>query len=340
MADYESENIMKDIGKLGVGPMSEEIVEAAFSYSQKSGQPLMLISTQNQIDYNGGYVNNWTTKEYASYISQLKAKYPQAQVFLCRDHLGPGFKTHDLKEVYKTVDSDIENGFDLIHVDFCHFKGDRKDLLEESKKAILYILSKKPEMLIEVGTDENAGAFLEDADAIERDMAFFTSVAPLQFFVVQTGSLTKEQNQAGGFNAEFIAKIKDRAKKYNVGLKEHNGDYIETTEIAKRKGLIDAINVAPQFGVLQTMLTLQKCHTYGVDFTDFLHEAYNSRKWEKWLSKNTADNKFLCSTLAGHYVFAGDAYKRIYEKIGRHEDFRKAIVDEMCKNFGLYLNNF
>jgi hypothetical protein len=300
----------------------------------------MLISSKNQIDWDGGYVNRWTTKEYTVYISKLKKQYPKAKVYVCRDHLGPGFKNYDLKDVYQTIDSDIENNFDLIHVDFCHFKGDRQDLLLESKKAIEYIRSQKPDMLLEVGTDENAGAFLEDVDAIEKDMAFFSSVAPLQFFVVQTGSLTKEQNQAGGFNAGFISKIKERSQKYNLGLKEHNGDYIEKSEIGKRKGLIDAINVAPQFGVMQTMLSLQKCHTYGIDFTDFLHEAYQSRKWEKWLNKNTQDNKFLCSVLAGHYIFAGDAYKRIYEKISAHEDFRAVIVAEMEKNFDLYLNNF
>jgi hypothetical protein len=331
---------MNNIGKLGVGPMSEEIVEAVFSYSENTGEPLMLIASKNQIDWDGGYVNRWTTKEYVNYVNKIRKQYPKAKVFVCRDHLGPGFKNYDLTDVYKTMDSDIENGFDLIHVDFCHFKGDREELLNESKKAIEYIRSKKPDMLLEVGTDENAGVFLENVEAIEKDMAFFSSIAPLQFFVVQTGSLTKEQNQAGGFNAEFIAKIKERSKKYGVGLKEHNGDYIEKSEIQKRKGLIDAMNVAPQFGVIQTMMTLQKCHTYGIDFTDFLHEAYQSRKWEKWLAKNTADNKFLCSVLAGHYVFASDAYKKLYEKISSHEDFRQEIVKEMGKNFGLYEKNF
>ena len=331
---------MKDLGKLGVGPMSEEIVEAVFLYSQKSGLPLMLISTQNQIDHDGGYVNNWTTREYINYIGKLKVKYPNAKVFVCRDHLGPGFKNYDMKDVYKTIDSDIKNNFDLIHIDFCHYKGERSELLEESKKAMKHIHSKKPEMLIEVGTDENAGAFLEDVGAIEKDMEFFSLIAPLQFFVVQTGSLAKEQNQAGSFNAEFIAKVKEKAAKFNIGLKEHNGDYIEKSEIGKRKGLIDAMNVAPQFGVLQTMLSLQKCHTYGIDFTDFLHDAYNSRKWEKWLLKNNADNKFLCSVLAGHYVFAGEAYKKIYKKISVQENLRAAIIEEMEKNFALYLNNF
>lgn len=319
--------------------MSPEIVEAVFSYSEKTGEPLMLIASKNQIDWDGGYVNYWTTKHYVNYINKLKAQYPKAQVYVCRDHCGPGFKNDDLSDVYKTIDSDIENNFDLIHVDFCHYKGSRKELLFESKKAIEYIVKKKSDMLLEVGTDENAGAFLNDVDAIEKDMAFFSAAVPLEFFVVQTGSLVKEQNQVGGFNAEFIARIQERAKKYNVGLKEHNGDYIEQAEIQKRKDIIDAVNVAPQFGVLQTTLTLQKCHTYGIDFTDFLNEAYQSGKWKKWLHHNTPENKYLCSIIAGHYVFSGLAYRRLVDKIGKHEDFGKLISQEMSKNFDLYLNN-
>src|SRR3989344_7135550 len=327
---------MQNIGKLGVGPMSPQIVEAVFAYSQNHRAPLMLIASKNQIDWDGGYCGNWTTKEYAEYLKTMKRQYSKAQVFACRDHLGPGFKNDDLSDVYKTMDADIENGFDLIHVDFCHFKGSRKELLAQSKKAIEYIISKKPGMLLEVGTDENSGAFLNDVEAIEKDMEFFSAVAPLQFFVVQTGSLVKEQNQIGRFNAEFIAKVKDRAKNYNVNLKEHNGDYIEQVEIQKRKGIIDAINVAPQFGVLQTVLTLQKCHTYGIDFTDFLNEAYQSGRWKKWLHKNTAENKYLCAIISGHYVFAKDAYRRLAEKINAYEDLKKIIIQEMAKNFDLY----
>ncbi len=319
--------------------MSPEIVEAVFFHAQKQGEPLMLIASKNQIDFDGGYCGNWNTRQYAEFISQMKQKYPKAFVYICRDHCGPGFKNDALEDVYKTIDADIENGFDLIHVDFCHYKGARKELLEESKKAILYIKNQNPKMRLEVGTDENAGVFLEDMEAIEKDMAYFSAIAPLEFFVVQTGSLVKEQNQVGGFNREFITKIKTQAEKYNLGLKEHNCDYLEASEIKKRQGVIDAVNVAPQFGVLQTTLTLQKCLTYGIDFTEFLNEAYLSGKWKKWLYKHTADNNYLCAVLAGHYIFANLSYRKLVEKINKYEDFNQALILELSKNFDVYLNN-
>src|SRR4051812_15384473 len=109
---------------LAIGPMSSEIIEAVFYYSNFFRVPLMLIASKNQIDYAGGYVNNWTTAEYMEFVNTMKKQYPLAKVKICRDHCGPGFngKT-DLKDVYKTIEEDIKTGFDLIHIDFCHCPG-------------------------------------------------------------------------------------------------------------------------------------------------------------------------------------------------------------------------
>ena len=332
--------MVKAVGKLGIGPMSPEIVEAVFRCSQKNNAPLMLIASKNQIDWDGGYVNDWTTKSYMDYVGQMKSKYPQAQVLVCRDHCGPGFKKDELKDVYNTIDDDIEQGFDFIHIDFCHYKGLYEDKLKESAKAIEYIRSKKPDILIEVGTDENVGAFLNNLEKIENEMKYFSAYAPITFYVCQTGSLVKEVNQIGGFNHEFISQVRPLANKYGFLLKEHNGDYLPEGDIQKRKGLIDAINVAPQYGVMQTKMTLQKCLTYNIDFSDFVHEAYQTRKWAKWLHKNEPSNKFLCSVIAGHYNFASDSYKKVVDRINKYENFRESVVTEMINNFELYLANF
>jgi tagatose-1,6-bisphosphate aldolase non-catalytic subunit AgaZ/GatZ len=79
------------IPKLGIGPLSSEIIEAAFIYSEERSLPLMLIASKNQIDYQGGYVNNWTTKKYSKFLETLKKKYPKSDIWVCRDHCGPGF---------------------------------------------------------------------------------------------------------------------------------------------------------------------------------------------------------------------------------------------------------
>lgn len=330
---------MKAISKFGVGPMSSEIIEAVFRFSEKSKQPLMLIASKNQIDWDGGYVNSWTTPKYMDFVNGLKQQYGDAEVYVCRDHCGPGFKDKDLADTYKTIDNDIENGFDLIHIDFSKLQGEYSDILKESKKAIEHIQNLKPDVLIEVGTEENMGDLLTDISKIENEMKFFAALAEIQFFVCQTGSLIKEINQRGDFNVEFIKKVKEKADEYNTCLKEHNADYLNSEQIAMRKGLIDALNVAPQYGVIQTQLTLQKASVYGIDVNEFLEESYKSRRWEKWLDINTSDNKLLCGVIAGHYVFARDAYKRICDKINKYENFKEEVITEMMKNFEMYYNN-
>ena len=102
--------------------MSSEIIEATFRYSQYHRTELMLIASKNQIDYNGGYVNSWTTDEYVEFVEEMREEYPHSNVKLCRDHCGPGFNgVYDLDDTYKTIESDVKNGFELIHIDFCYF---------------------------------------------------------------------------------------------------------------------------------------------------------------------------------------------------------------------------
>jgi len=327
------------ISKLGIGPMSTEVIEAVFRYSENNDTPLMLIASKNQIDWDRGYVNGWSTAEYMEYIQSLKKKYPRARVMICRDHLGPGFKNYDMRDVYATLGSDVELGFDLIHIDFCRYNGDYGDILRETENAINFVRDKNSEILIEVGTDDNSGEYAANLNKVENELRFFSNITPLAFYVYQTGSLIKEINQVGSFNKEFVEKLSQLTAKYNVSVKEHNADYLPAEKIALRKDLVGAVNVAPQFGTIQTITTLKKAITYGIDINEFLDASYNSRAWEKWMHKNNGDNKFLCATIAGHYNFNSDAYKRMYEAINRHEDFKESIIEEVMKNIDLYIKN-
>jgi fructose/tagatose bisphosphate aldolase len=145
--------------ELCLGPMSSEVIEAVYKSSNETGKKLFLIASKNQIDYNRGYVNNWTTKEYMSFINTMKEKYSESNVLVCRDHCGPGFNgIQDLKDVMSTIKADIENGFDLIHIDYCHFKGTQDEKLAASKKAVEYCLELNPNIQLEIGTDENVGS--------------------------------------------------------------------------------------------------------------------------------------------------------------------------------------
>lgn len=325
--------------QLGIGPMSSEIIEAVFRYSHYNRRELMLIPSKNQIDCKGGYVNHWTTKEFMDFVIEMKQKYPNSKIKVCRDHCGPGFNgIHDIQDVYKTIEDDIKNGFDLIHIDFCHFKGSKEERFEASKKAILRCLELNPNLLLEIGTDENEGINfgMVNLKEIEEEIDFFKSFCNPLFYVVQTGTLVKKMNQVGNFNQDFVEKIKELLHSKGLKLKEHNADYLSKEKINSRKGLVDAVNIAPQLGVIQTMIVLAKCLVYGIPYEEFVETVYKGEKWKKWVYKNSPDNKFLCVSIAGHYHFASECYLKIIKQLEEREDIHETIINEMIGVIGHY----
>lgn len=317
--------------KLAVGPMSSEIIEAAFRYNH----PLMLIASKNQIDWSKGYVNNWTTKRFSEFVSEIKQKHPTSKVLICRDHCGPGFTgNHDLSDSYHTVEEDIRNGFDLIHFDLCyHPEGER---LLETRKLIEHALSLNPNLMIEIGTDENTGDASFQSDELVTEIEYFLSFCQPEFYVVQTGSLVKEINQVGYFDTESVAHASSILHQFNLKMKEHNADYLDREQIKLRTGKVDAMNIAPQLGVVQTLYILYQAACYGIDTQPFLERCYRSGKWQKWLHNNTSNNHLLCSVIAGHYNYQTEEYVNVFRKLAERTDIKEGIIQEITKIFDHY----
>ena len=53
-----------------IGPMSKNVVDAVINFDSDIG----LIPSRRQVDYDGGYVNNWTTKEFSKYSKNIILK--------------------------------------------------------------------------------------------------------------------------------------------------------------------------------------------------------------------------------------------------------------------------
>lgn len=327
--------------KLGIGPMSSQVIKSVFEYSHEKNIPLMLIASKNQIDWDGGYVNNWKTSQFMEYINKMRKQYFNANVLICRDHCGPGFKTKSKKldDVYKTIENDISLGFDLIHIDLCHLENDIDFILKETEKIINYATKLNPKILIEIGTDENTGKNFKDLNTIEKELKFLSKYKEVVLYVVQTGSLVKEINQVGTFNKDYVFNVKKLTDKYNIKLKEHNVDYSGKEELNMRKNIVDAINIAPCMGVIQNIFTLAKCSVYGIDTNNFLNKSYESKKWEKWLYTNKATNKYLCSIIAGHYNFTEKSYEEIYTKLNQKENFENTLLNELKNSIDYYYKN-
>ncbi|HYO56180.1 hypothetical protein [Archangium sp.] len=302
----------------------------------------MLISSKSQIDHAGGYVNNWSTKDYMRFVDQMKGRYPKSKVKICRDHCGPGFNgIHDLEDCYSTIRADIECGFDLIHIDFCHYKGPREEMWEQSRKAIELCLALNPDISLEIGTDDNVGASLsrEYLSLLKKDLDYYLSFCKPDYYVVQTGSLTKEFMQVGMYNREFVEAAAALLHESGLHLKEHNADYLSAAEIRKRVGHVDAMNLAPQLGVVQTSLVINRCLVYGIDVTPYLDVCYRGGKWKKWLYKHGPEDKLLCALISGHYHFTSDEYKRLLDSLGKVEDIKESIINEVSKVVDNYAIN-
>ena len=54
--------------KFCIGPMSKNVVDSIIDYVNNKNIKMILIPSRRQVEHDGGYVNNWTTKEFCSYV--------------------------------------------------------------------------------------------------------------------------------------------------------------------------------------------------------------------------------------------------------------------------------
>ena len=134
--------------KIFIGPMSKNIVDAIIEYANYNNVGIGIIPSRRQVEYDGGYVNNWKTRDFFNYI-----KSRTNNVLLVRDHAGPSQGTYDDYGLVSFVeDCDY---MDLIHVDVWK----RCPIYEDGLKATIefielgYHLNK--DMCYEIGTEES-----------------------------------------------------------------------------------------------------------------------------------------------------------------------------------------
>jgi len=327
--------------RLGVGPMSTEIIEATYRYSEKNYTQMMLIASLNQINCDGGYVNGWTTHQFRAHCDSIKAKYPLADVLICRDHCGPFFMGEaDLEEsmnrVYGNLAVDCGACFDIVHIDMCHYSDDVHKVLAETIKAMDYCLSINPQVRFEIGTDAIGMGVTNTLDLmwiLEKVKAY-----PIEFYVINTGSLIQDTWQAGIFDPCNTKQCTSVLHKVGIRAKEHNSDYLTSSEIKFRANCgVDALNVAPQFGVLQTNLILSAALVGDSEkrgcFADWKQEVYESGNWKKWT--DNSEDVLHCIRCGGHYHFKGDNYDRLMQVLNLSQD---DIIDSAMRTMNYYAN--
>ena len=322
--------------RLGFGPMSKEVIDVICNYSHAKQRPLMIIASRNQVDAESGYV--MTTPQLRTQLKTL----PTDHIWMCRDHCGPYFldseKSLSLKKAVeatkKTIAYDIEQGFDLIHIDTSRVD-DTYGIAEELFK---FCLDLNPNIRFEFGTEENVGV-AAGAIKYREDVAFAKNMPNLEFVVAQTGSLCYEDRQAGTFESATVKDLVAVANSNGVKLKEHNADYLTAEQIHQRKDTgVHAMNIAPQLGVYQTKLLKKLADHYGLisQWDNFAEKVLASGRWAKWTNSTEDDMKV---NVAGHYCFSSPEYQTLVNAVGEYVVWTDEIYKEISNVLSLYTNN-
>lgn len=353
---------------LGIGPMSKPVLEASFQLAKEKDFPLMFIASRNQVDakeLGGGYVCNWDQKDFVKAIEDIARKVQFTGIYhICRDHGGPWQRDNERnsrlpeKEAMdlgkKSYLEDLLAGFDLLHIDPTkdpHVKGivPMELVIQRTVELISYVENERvkrnlPPIAYEVGTEETNGGLTSD-DAYEKFIKMLTDRLealnlPLPNFIVgQTGTLTRLTENVGNFNASTAKKLAYEARKYGVGLKEHNADYLSDFILYLHPVLgIPAANVAPEFGVVETgsyllLSDIEKdAYNRGIlktksSFVEAIQKAaVASQRWRKWMVGDAAVTSVeevmkdenmvrLITETAGHYTFEVPEVKQEMENM-------------------------
>jgi len=323
--------------KYYIGPMSKNIVDAIIDFCESTNNQIGLIPSRRQVENTGGYVNNWTTKEFSEYV-RSKSK----NIILKRDHAGPGQGLLD-DDGYESLSEDCKY-LDLIHID----PWKKYPLLEEGLKQtvnmINYCHNLNPDVEYEVGTEEAIRRFgLKELDYFVSELQ--NRLRPevfhqIKHLVIQSGTSLKGNNQTGEYNSTRLKAMIDIGKKYNLLTKEHNGDYIPVDTInGKFKLGLDAINIAPEFGLIETQTYLDQMEENSDVFNQFYQLCYDSKRWVKWVNDDfdPIHNKTDLIKISGHYVLSNPEFKEIKQNYPNIDNvIKQNVIKKLNSLYGYH----
>ena len=135
------------MSKLFIGPMSKNIVDTVIEYCNENKVKIGLLPSRRQIEFDGGYVNNWKTHDFINYASKSK------NIVLQRDHAGP-LQGKEPDDGTESLILDATFGFDYLHIDPWKAHPKLEDGISETIKLIQMCDNVNPECFYEIGTEQ------------------------------------------------------------------------------------------------------------------------------------------------------------------------------------------
>tara|TARA_R110000824_G_scaffold93073_2_gene225351 strand:+ start:11775 stop:12779 length:1005 start_codon:yes stop_codon:yes gene_type:complete len=327
--------------KIFIGPMSENIVAAIIEYVNENDVPIGIIPSRRQVEHDGGYVNNWETKEFAGYIKSQTDK-----VLLCRDHAGPSQGTFEDDGIESfMVDATV---LDLVHVDVWKKCQDYEEGLRKTVSFIKLGYSLNANLFYEVGTEEAIRPTTpEELDRLLGDLRKLLkrdTFDKIKYCVIQSGTALEANNNIGTYSKDRLVNMVKSVKKYGIMPKEHNGDYLAKGQIREKfKAGLECINIAPEFGAIETALILDALAGNKDLIEEFYQLCLESKRWVKWVPENynPEENKSEIIRIAGHYVFSDSRFVELRNKLfitNRHirskikDRIEELVAETRCEN--------
>ncbi|MFX3616640.1 MAG: class II D-tagatose-bisphosphate aldolase non-catalytic subunit [Sporolactobacillus sp.] len=385
---------------LGIGPMSSRVLRASFELARDKDFPLLFIASRNQVDADelgGGYVNGWNQKTFMKAIRDIaEATHFDGLYYVCRDHGGPWQRDKErndhlseeeaMKLGMQSYLEDIKAGFDLLMLDptkdpFVIGKAiPLERALELTVKLYEFCEAKRktldlPPIGYEVGTEETNGGlttpqtYIKFLNRLEEELTKRDLPMPT-FMVGQTGTLTRYTEQVGTVNFKNAQELAQLAAKYDIGLKEHNGDYMNDFQLLEHiPAGITATNVAPQFGTEETRsyLVLAELEqelkkqnaihgTVSNTSTVLEQHAIDCQRWRKWMEGDQRNlsvgevkaNPELSAKIldnAGHYTFNDQEVKEEIDKMlhnlsQANIDGDRFVVDRIKRSINQFVESY
>jgi len=321
-----------------IGPMSKNIVDSIIYFSNNNNIDIVFIPSRRQIDYSGGYVNDWTTKEFYLYLKQNSSK----KMLIERDHGGPGQGYID-DDGFDSIADDIKY-LDIIHIDPWKKYKSYNDGLEWTLKCINFIYSNNPEIEYEIGTEEGIRPTTEEElDMFVNDIKLALPepiFKQIKYLVIQCGTKLLEKENIGTFDSEKLQNMLKVAKKYNLTAKEHNGDWIDMPTVKSKESFgLECINIAPEFGEIETNVILDCIKNNKEHLELFFQVCLESGRWKKWVSESfiPEKNKEKLIKICGHYVFSDSRIQEMKSKYsGIDTNIHKAILNRLYELHGIF----
>ena len=328
--------------KYFIGPMSENVVNSVIEFATQEDIEIGFIPSRRQVDYNGGYVKNWNTKEFSKYVRSKSSK-----IVICRDHGGEN-QGQIIDDGVKSFSVDCQY-LDLIHIDPFKISQNIYQSAEKTKSIIQDLWKLNSNVFYEVGTEE--AIFKYQPEDLKIFLNYLKNslteeqFSHIKYAVVQSGTgldLSTRTN-TGNFNTERLVKFIDVVRSFNLLSKEHNVDYlVNESDVKIRFQLgLDAINIAPEFGQIESEYYLNACKTDKNLFDKLYKICYNSGKWKKWVHDVEKIRKEQLIMVSCHYILSDKKFlKHIKSQFSDADNLIKTnikkklhILNEQTKNY-------